>query len=51
VGAWGGGVAYYGLHRDDLRAALCDLAGRELNADELAAFLPDPGTRAAGRCG
>ncbi|HEY3000164.1 MAG TPA: hypothetical protein VGJ43_16395, partial [Acidimicrobiales bacterium] len=51
VAASGGAVDVYRLDRDDLRAALCELAGRELNADELAAFLPDPGTRDAGRCG
>jgi WD40 repeat protein len=51
VAASGGAVDVYRLDRDDLRTALCELAGRELNADELAAFLPDPGTRDASRCG
>jgi WD40 repeat protein len=51
VAASGGAVDVYRLDRDDLRAELCELAGRDLTADEMAAFLPDPGTRDAGRCG
>ena len=50
VAASGGAVDVYRLDRDDLRAALCELAGRELNPDELDAFLPDSGTRDSGRC-
>jgi hypothetical protein len=50
VAASGGAVDVYRLDRDDLRAALCELARRELNEDEQAAFLPDPGTRDSGRC-
>jgi WD40 repeat protein/RecA/RadA recombinase len=48
--AAGSAVVAYELDRDTLRRQLCELAGRELTADELAAFLPDPGTREVGRC-
>jgi WD40 repeat protein len=43
-------VDVYPLDREDLRRGLCRLAGRQMTADELAAFLPDPGTRDASRC-
>ena len=51
VAASGPAVDIYRLDRQDLRAALCELADRELSADELAAFLPDPGVRDPARCG
>jgi WD40 repeat protein len=43
-------VDVYPLDRDGLRRRLRKLAGREMTADELAAFLPDPDTRDASRC-
>jgi WD40 repeat protein len=43
-------VDVYPLDREDLRRRLCELAHRQMTADELAAFLPDPDTRDASRC-
>jgi WD40 repeat protein len=49
--AAGPAVDVYRLDRDELHAQLCNLAHRELTQDELAAYLPDEGTRRKARCG
>jgi hypothetical protein len=38
------------VDRAALRAALCELAGRNLTDDERATFLPEPRYQEAARC-